>query len=77
MERQFFDYKLWDDIGFHSIQCYDCVLKVPIANYEVGHKFDTIVIDYDLGFIQLHETDDGTYREFSIRLSLGEEIIEG
>lgn len=57
MERQLFDYEDWDG-EFDCMIFYNITLKKQIGPYEIGTKFDSAMLMYDEGILQLCRTKD-------------------
>jgi len=61
MYEKMFTYENYDEVGFMRIQFCNCVLKIPMANYKKGDKFDFICIDYPDSSITFY-TDRNFYK---------------
>ena len=58
MIEQLFDWTEWDDIGTTIEQYYNCTLKVPIGNFEIGTFIPLIVIDQGKSTLTIYLNSD-------------------
>jgi hypothetical protein len=49
-----FDWDRWDIVSDEILTFHDCELKVPIGPIEAGEVVETILVDFEHGYIQLH-----------------------
>jgi hypothetical protein len=76
IERQLFDWDGWDQVDTFALQFYNVVLKVPIGEFEVGHKFENAVFCGETSALQLLEDyDSDIYHEFELKISIGNKIV--
>lgn len=70
MEKQLFDWDGWDDLGTASFQFYNAVLKVPMGEFSIGDKFDTVSVDFQTGEISLYRVGENPVFRGKLKLSL-------
>jgi hypothetical protein len=74
LELQLFEWEGWDEIDTLTLQFYKVVLKVPIGDFQVGHKFASAVLSGENSVLQLFEDDSDRLHEFELKLSVGNKL---
>lgn len=76
MEKELFDWENWDELSTCTLQFYNCSLRVPVGQFSVGTKFETICLSFEEGVMTLYpdgNKPDETF-QFKLKLSVGEQI---
>lgn len=55
-----FDWKNWDMVTDDILTFHRCELKVPIGPFKAGEVVETILIDFEHGYIQLYNDPECT-----------------
>ena len=71
MERKWFSWESWDDLGALDFQYHDCILLRAIGENEIGSKFSHISVFYSTGILELSLDDTGeNIQQFSFDWSI-------
>lgn len=75
MEKQWFEWREWDQLDAFIVLFMDCTLIADVGPYKAGQMFDSITMNYEDGTIQFRKTDSETdYEDFHFSLVLGAKI---
>jgi hypothetical protein len=66
VERQFFDWTEWDDLGDYMLQFYDPVLKVDLGEFKAGQKFNTATVNFQNGEMEFYNDNDDVIATFQL-----------
>lgn len=59
MERKYFTWESWDELGNFAIAFYGCTVVQPFGEFEIGDKVDMIIIDFERGnFDCIHDSGE-------------------
>jgi hypothetical protein len=67
MERQFFDWTGWDGGDEGNYLFYNPTLKVDLGPYKAGETLKTAIVDYQYGWMELHD-DQEKFVRFTLTL---------
>jgi hypothetical protein len=69
IEKKLFTWESWDQHDTACFEFYDCKLIKPIKRFNVGCKFDSIVIDYEYSTIEFYNNTK-LVAKFNIELNI-------
>ena len=69
IEKKLFKWESWDQHDTACFEFYNCELIKPIKQFNVGCKFDSIVIDYEYSTIEFHNNNK-LIAKFDIELTI-------
>lgn len=75
LESQLFNWEGWDDNGPMCPQFYQVILKVPVGEFPIGHKFPVAFFNGDKSTISFMDDDDVEH-VFELRLSIRNRVTE-
>lgn len=70
MEREYFDYEEYDQLGDTLFVFMDCVLKKAIGKHKIGEKLDQIAIDYFTGDVQIWKDAEASFPSYEGKVKL-------
>jgi hypothetical protein len=73
LECQLSDWDGWDDNGIMCPQFYKVVLRVPVGDFPVGHKFPVAFFNGDDSTITFCDEKDNHYT-YGMLLTLGQKV---
>lgn len=73
LECQVFDWDGWDDNGIMCPQFYKVVLRVPVGEFSVGHKFPVAFFNGDNSTITFCDENDNHYT-YKMNLTIGQKV---
>ena len=70
IERQFFTWKDWDELGTLTLCFYNCVFTKDVGTYKKGQKVPRINMDYETSTMDIFNGAEDTEPSASYRLIL-------
>jgi hypothetical protein len=73
METQLFTWGEYDILADLTFQFYNCTLKVDIGRLPKGEVFESIIINYEIGYIEIQHKQRAIVK-YDLSLTVGGEI---
>ena len=73
LEHQIFSWESWDEDSNMSMIFYQAELKVPVGDFPVGHKFDTVFFNGNDSIVSFMD-DRGVIYTYELNVSVGKRI---